>query len=250
MIPILIIILLLCVSAIFSASEMAIMGVPKYKIKKFINEHPERSKVARQLLHLRQDRSERTLITILIANNLVNVVLSVYAAQLGDSLFSNIALSGAMILIIISVSITFLIVFFSEIIPKVFATKFALSLAIFVTPIIRFVTILLFPIVWSLEQAIHALYRILKQPDDGVSKADVEVFVEDGRKQGIFSNTESMIINNFLEFDEREVDSVLKHRTDVFALSEDETLESAIQKVVQTPYSRIPIFRNDKDQIV
>jgi len=145
---------------------MAIMGVPKYKIKKFINEHPSKNKVAKQLLHFRQERSERTLITILIANNLINVVLSVYAGQLGDSLFSNIALSGAMILIIISLSITFLIVFFGEIIPKVFATKYALPFAIFVTPIIHAVTILLFPIVWILEQVIHLLSKIVDTQDE------------------------------------------------------------------------------------
>jgi len=60
-----------------------------------------------------------------------------YAAQLGDSVLANLALSGAMGFILISVSITFLILFFGEIVPKVFATKYALKFALFVAPIVQ-----------------------------------------------------------------------------------------------------------------
>jgi CBS domain containing-hemolysin-like protein len=59
-----------------------------------------------------------------------------------------------------------------------------------------------------------------------------------------------MIIKNFLEFNERGVESVLRHRTEVFALPADVTLKDAIKKVLEKPYSRIPIFEGDKDNII
>ena len=81
MIPLVIVVGLLLLSALFSSSELAIMGVPKYKIKKYILEHHPDTRRAELLLRLRE-KGERTLIAILIGNNLVNVVLSIYASQL------------------------------------------------------------------------------------------------------------------------------------------------------------------------
>ncbi|USN54504.1 MAG: DUF21 domain-containing protein [Candidatus Peribacteria bacterium] len=70
---------------------MAIMGVPLYKIKRHLREHPEEEKAAKLLLDLRL-KGERTLIAILIGNNMVNVALSIYAASLGDVLLAKFAL--------------------------------------------------------------------------------------------------------------------------------------------------------------
>jgi Mg2+/Co2+ transporter CorB len=77
--PRLVLVLLLAGSALFSASELAIMGVPLYRIKRYIRSNPE-SKSAQMIQFLR-DNPEKTLITILIGNNLVNVILSLYAGQ-------------------------------------------------------------------------------------------------------------------------------------------------------------------------
>jgi CBS domain containing-hemolysin-like protein len=154
MVPLLIVIGLLLLSALFSSSELAIMGVPIYKVKKFLKEHPHGHAKADLLLSLRA-RSERTLIAILIGNNLVNVALSVYAARLGDTLLGSVALSGATAFVMISVTITFLILFFGEIIPKVFATRYALRFALVMAPIIQGVIYLLFPFVYLLEVVIH-----------------------------------------------------------------------------------------------
>lgn len=83
-----------------------------------------------------------------------------------------------------------------------------------------------------------------------VSKEDVEIFMEEWKKQWIFSSTESLIIHNLLEFRERQVDSVFTHRTDIFAVSEDKTLHEAVIEMLSTPHSRIPLFNQDKDNIV
>ena len=132
--------------------------------------------------------------------------------------------------------------FFGEIIPKVFATKYALKFAMRVAPIVQFVIYILYPFVRVLEQVVNRLNRVLGSEEEKVSKEDVEVFMEEGKKQGIFSGTESLIIHNLLEFRERDVDSVFNHRTEVFALDKDITLKKAVEAILERPFSRIPIY--------
>ena len=94
------------------------------------------------------------------------------------------------------------------------------------------------------------LNNLLGKNEEFVSKEDVEVFMEEGKRQGIFSSTESLIIHNLLEFRERKVESVFTHRTDLFAVSEDMQLDEAVEKMLATPHSRIPLYTNDKDDLI
>lgn len=245
MYPVISVIALLALSAAFSASELAIMSAPLYKIKQLANSD---SKLARLLLKLRQN-SSRTLITILIWNNLVNVVLTIYASQLGNNIVKWFAISWAIWFFIISVTITTLILFFWEIVPKIFATKFSLRYALIASPFIDTLWKLIFPVVFFFESLTKLLNKTT-HTEEKVSRSDVEMFVDEWKKQWIFSNIESMIIRNLFDFNERSVESILKHRTEIFALSNDTSLKEAIYQALSNPYSRIPVYENDKDTIV
>ncbi len=247
--PWIIVVWLLVLSALFSSSELAIMWVPIYKIKKYINDHIKNPWTSKLLLSLRE-KSEWTLIAILIGNNLVNVALSIYAASLWETILGQFALWGAAGFMIVSVTITFLILFFWEIIPKVFAAEYALKFWMIVSPFIQGITWLLFPLVRILEQVIHGLKRLVWANTEQVTKEEVDIFVEEGKKEGIFTNTESLIIHNFLEFSERNVESVFQHRKNIVAIDEEATLLEAKDLILSNSYSRIPIYRADKDQIV
>ncbi|MBS8121611.1 hemolysin family protein [Candidatus Vampirococcus lugosii] len=243
---IIIIVLLLFLSAAFSASEIAIMSSPIYKIKQLVNSN---SKLARLLLKLRQN-SSRTLIVILIGNNLVNVILTIYASSIGDIIVKSFAISGAIGFFAISVLITTLILFFGEIVPKVFANKYYLKYALFISPFIDFLSRILFPFVIFFDFLTTLISKSVSTNDESVSRSDVEIFVDEGEKQGIFSNIESMIVKNLFDFNNRSVDSILKHRTEIFAICSNTKLKDAIQMVLEKPYSRIPIYEEDKDNII
>lgn len=242
---VIIVVLLLMLSATFSAAELAIMSAPKYKIKQLVNV----SRFANLLLHLREN-SSRTLITVLVSNNLINVILTIYASNVWNQILQVFAISWAIGFMLVSVVITTLILFFGEIIPKVFATKFALNYALFISPVVAVVEKILFPVVLFFDVITKFLNKSLNTNDDLVSRSDVEVFVDEWKTQWIFSLTESMIIKNLFEFNKRSVESVLRHRTEVFALSVDTTVSDAIRETLKNPYSRIPVFEHDKDHIV
>lgn len=147
-------------------------------------------------------------------------------------------------------TITFSLLLFWEIMPKAFASKFALKLALRVSPLIYTLHRILIWIVRPLEQLVKRVNGLFKQVDTGVSRDDVEIFVEEGEKQGIFTSVESMIVRNLMVFRETSVEAVFKHRTEIFALSDTLFLEDAIKIVLTKPYSRIPIYHDDKDHIV
>ena len=109
---------------------------------------------------------------------------------------------------------------------------------------------MLYPLVWILEQVINRLKHLVGAKVDGVSKEDVDIFVEEGKKAGIFTKTESLIIHNFLEFSDRDVESVFQHRTSMQAISEKVTLAEARTFILDNKYSRIPLYKDDKDHIV
>lgn len=241
-------ILLLSASAFFSASELAIMWVPMYKIQRFHRQFPK-SKVIHYLINLRS-KTERTLITILIWNNLVNVLFSIYADNMSAGLLKYFAISWFVGSMVVVSSITLLLLMFGEIMPKAFASKFALQLALFVSPIITFLQRALIWIVRPIEQLVKRVNSLFKEWDSGVSRDDVEIFVEEWEKQGIFTMIESMIVKNLMVFRETSVEAVFKHRTEIFALADNLSLEESIKIILKNPYSRIPIYNNDKDHII
>jgi putative hemolysin len=74
---------------------------------------------------------------------------------------------------------------------------------------------------------------MVKHAEIHVSRDDVEIFVEEGETHGIFNETESMIIKNFIDFRDISVDAIFTHRTEMFALSQDITLKDAINKIIE-----------------
>jgi putative hemolysin len=244
----LIIIFLLGASAFFAASEMAIMWVPMYKIQRFHRQFPK-NKAIQYLLILRS-KTERALITILICNNLVNVLFSIYADNMSSGFLKYFAISWFLGSMIVVSSITLLLLLFGEIMPKAFASRFALQLAMFVSPFISFVQRLLIWIVRPLEQLVKWVNSLFNEWESGVSRDDVEIFVEEWEKQGIFTLVESMIVKNLMVFRETSVEAVFKHRTEIFALADNITLEESIKIILKNPYSRIPIYHTDKDHII
>lgn len=152
--------------------------------------------------------------------------------------------------LVISIAITFLILFFGEILPKVFANNAALTTAKYLSPLIYGLSIILFPIVISLEFIVSNIRKLAKTKEDKVSREDVEIFVEEWEKQGIFSDIESLIIKNLMDFRETSVEAVFKHRTEIFAIDWQSTLQQSITQILKKPYSRIPVYQWDKDNII
>lgn len=177
-------------------------------------------------------------------------MFSIYADNISSWMLKYFAISWFIGSMIVVSSITFLLLMFGEIMPKTFASKFALQLAMFVSPIITTIQWLLIWIVRPIEQFVKRVNSLFTSPESWVSRDDVEIFVEEWENQWIFSPVESLIIKNLMVFRETSVEAVFKHRTEIFALADNLTLEESIKIILKNPYSRIPIYNNDKDHII
>ncbi|MCF7834930.1 hemolysin family protein [Candidatus Gracilibacteria bacterium] len=243
----LLIAILVLFSGFFSGAEIAISSTPIYKIKQLLHSHKKKSA---KILLILKSKIEKTLITILIGNTLINVIISILAARIGDELTAKMAMSTASGFLLISVLTTFIILLFGEIIPKVFSSKLSLQISLAIAKPIRLLSYILRPILIIFELIMKVFSSFLNGNNQGVSKNDVEIFIQQGQKDGIFTETESRIIKNFLYFDERGVESILKHRTEIFAISDETVLKDALEEIAKSPYSRVPVFKKDKDNII
>lgn len=123
-------------------------------------------------------------------------------------------------------------------------------MALRMAPLMRGLSYLLWPVVVFLERVVKSINKLFRHEVTGVTKDDVEIFVEEGEKQGLFTDIESMIVRNLMDFRETSVDAVFRHRTEIFALDQSLTLREAIEETLARPHSRIPIYDRDKDHIV
>lgn len=243
----LLIAILVLFSGFFSWAEIAISSTPIYKIKQLLHSHKKKSA---KILLILKSKIEKTLITILIWNTLINVIISILAARIWDELTAKMAMSTASGFLLISVLTTFIILLFGEIIPKVFSSKLSLQISLAIAKPIRLLSYILRPILIIFELIMKVFSSFLNGNNQWVSKNDVEIFIQQWQKDWIFTETESRIIKNFLYFDERWVESILKHRTEIFAISDETVLKDALEEIAKSPYSRVPVFKKDKDNII
>lgn len=240
---ILLFIVLFGLSAFFSGSEIAFMSLPDHKVDSLVKEKKFWAKALRKL----KDNTEKLLITILIGNNLVNVL----TASLATKISLDIAVaSGAEQSLAIWIStwvITLLLLLFGEIFPKTFATKSAASVSLKVSKIYILLQYILFPIVWTIEKLMKLLNRWGKTVD--MTDKEIEAFIDMGKESGVLEETEHEKIKKMLDFHDTTAEEIMTPRIKIDFVSDEETVKDAIIKLSQFPHSRIPVYHENIDKV-
>lgn len=240
-----IVVLLLVISAFFSAAETAITGASRAKIHKLKIEGNRR---ARTVAKLRQ-KKEKFISTILFGNNVVNIAASAITTSLFIRLFGE---DGVLIATIV---VTILVVIFAEIMPKTYAIIFPEKVAIALAPFISFIIRLLSPITSSFQIVVSYIFKILRisQSDSQnlVSGTDalrgaIELELQEG---GVVKNDRDML-GSILDLSETEVAEIMIHRKQMDLLNADLPTEAMIEFVLSTLHTRIPVYRDSPDNII
>ena len=238
--------ILLLLSAFFSGSETALTAASHPLLHQLELSGDRR---ARLVNRLRRNR-ERLLGSILIGNNLVNILASVLATQLLIDLFGEAGVVYA------TVVMTLLVVIFSEVLPKTYAIAHANRMALAVAPFVRGFVTLFSPLSKAIQSFVRLLFRCF-----GVSfgaghgagdlaeeelRGAIELHAEDDhetlQKRGM--------LRSILDLTDVEVGEVMIHRSDVVAVNADLPTAQIIGEVVASPYSRIPLWREKPENIV
>ncbi len=224
----------LCFSAFFSGSEVAILGVSHMKAKQMAH---YRVPKAKHLLYLKEHTSE-TLITILIGNNIVNILGTVLATKFTIDTFGDIYLGLA------TGIITLLVLTFGEIFPKTLVSKNVKSVALFVAPIIVILLKIFTPLVWIFHSLSNLANKIGKKKvkEPLVTEQEIKYLVMIGEKEGEINEQEKEIINNVFKFNDIPVEKVMTKKDDVFALEWTTTLKEALPRLEEHAFSRVPVY--------
>lgn len=239
------ILIVVCIlfSAVFSGSEIAFMQLNETKLRHDAEERNNR--LAKAALRF-QERIDSGLIAILIGNNLVNIGSSSIAAALAISLMGE---GGAWVATAI---MTVLIITFGEIIPKIFASERAEGVAkAFVLPLAA-LRILLFPLIWVLQQGLKRLSRIWKnnESDDAVTEDDMETILDTVEDEGVVDEETADLLQSAFDFDEVLAYEVITPRVDLVAIDLDASREKQMKIAFASPFTRIPVYRDTPDHIV
>ncbi|MBR5928588.1 MAG: gliding motility-associated protein GldE [Prevotella sp.] len=234
-------VLLLIVSGLASGSEIAIFSLSPTDVSEL---DPEKRSTDEMIQRLRQD-SERTLATILIANNLVNITI----IMLFNYVFSQLVVFKQtwVEFLCITVLLTFILLLFGEIIPKVFARQNSLSFCRRVANSIMFFRKLFWPLENVLLSSGFLAERVL-QPDSHVlSVDDLEQALELTDKEEI--KDDQRILRGIIRFSDETVKEVMTSRQDVVDLNIKSSFRDVLQCIVENNYSRIPVYQNNSDNI-
>jgi len=238
---IIILIILVLLSAFFSASEIALISLSKSKVNELV------AKKARncQTLKVLKNNPHRILITVLIGNNIVNIGASALAAVIFTEKFGSSGIGIA------TGVMTFIILVFGEITPKSFAQQHAEGLSLLVAKPIYLLQILLFPIVWIFEKLVNIIsYLFGTKKTHTVTEGEIVAMLKIGAKEGSIEKHEKELIENVLEFNDIEVGEIMTPRVAIEALDCEMSIQEAVDFVIKHTHTRIPVYKGDIDHII
>ena len=236
-------VILLCLSAFFSASETAIFSTNKVKIRHLAEEGNKRATLLRRML----EQPGRPISTILIGNNVVNIGSTAIATSLAISFFDS---SGAGIATAI---MSVLILIFGEITPKTLVARNPEEFSLNISSIINRLGKVLSPLIFVLNSFTNLLVKML---DGSVTKKqfiteeELRMLVNVGEEEGFIDEDEREMIDSIFEFNDTLVREVMVPRIDIYAVDVEDTLENVIKLVMKVGHSRIPVYEQTVDNII
>ena len=232
-------ILLLCISALVSGSEVAFFSLTPKELSRMRESTASRDKAIISAL----DNVEHLLATILVTNNLVNICIVILTSNLVDSMF----VFNRFEFLFKTVVVTFLLLLFGEILPKVFSQSNRKDFARFAIYPIKFFGILTYPLAYILVRTGGRISRLASRNTE-ISMEELADAV-DLAKDSAESMQEHQMLTGIVNFVNTEVEEIMRPRIDITALDIKSTFEQVKATIIESGYSRIPIYDEDLDDI-
>jgi putative hemolysin len=231
-------------SGFFSGSETALIGISKERVHRLATE----TKHGRRIEQLVSD-PERMLSTLLVANNVVNVLAAAVATTLFISLVGE--RWGPWLATLV---VTAVILVFGEITPKTLATRYPERFALAVAPAIWQLSRFLAPVATFFRSITRGLLRLFRVPVEGdstaVTDADIKALAELGHRDGQIEEAEREIIDAVFDIADRPVRDVMTPRVDIVTLTDPVSMDDVRVAVAATGHSRFPLTRGDLDDLI
>ena len=243
LIQLIVIIVGIILSAFFSSSETALTSVNIFKIRQMEKNGVEKAPLVRKLV----DNIGSVLTTILIGNNIVNIVTTTIATIFFTEVMGP---KGAVISPIV---LTIVVLIFGEVTPKNIAAANSEKLALNVARPIKLLDFIFKPVNFILGKITGAITKIFvgeEEESSLVTEEDLKTIVDVSEEQGVINNEESEMINNVFEFGNSYVSDIMTARTNMEAISIESDQEELYEMLKETNHSRIPVYGKNIDNIL
>jgi putative hemolysin len=235
--------ILLFLSAIVSGAEVALFSLSQKDINETLQENNPRGKIISNLL----DKPKKLLATLLVANNFFNIGVVILFSFIGQNIFANVS-SPVFKFILEIILVTFLILLFGEVLPKVYASRNNIKFAKRVAYPIAILDTLLSPISLPMRSVTLYLHNKLGKQKNSFSINQLSQALELTDSEGT-SSEEQKILEGIVSFGNTDTKQVMSPRIDIFALEISESFSAICPKIIEKGFSRIPVYRDNIDQI-
>lgn len=225
-------------SAICSGTETAILSVPLLKARQLAQ---SQKPAAMALLGIRQ-KVNRPIATIVILNNLFNIVGSITIGGIAGHLL------GDTLLGIFSGILTFFVIMFGEILPKTLGERYAVRVAMTVAIPVRTLTWLFTPIVWLLEKFTAPFVQHDQRPI--TNESEIKLLASLGYQEGIIEEDEAEMIRRVFRLNDMKAETIMTPRVALTFLPADSTIADLQQDILDSQHSRILVIDHDIDHVL
>ena len=236
-------------SAFFSGGELALMSMDMVGLE---DRASSGDRIARMQLTMRQ-RPQRTLGTILIGNNIVNIIAPTFATLTAQQHLAPIKGIGDKATLISTIGMIVLVTIFGELVPKTFAAVRGKRVASLVTPPLYLLDILLQPANWLLEALISPLIRWFTggstSVENRIGRTELRAVLTAAMTGGHLSREDVAIAREAIEMSHRDLEDVMTPRVEIEALPQEATVGEAMHLMDSTGHSRIPLYEESVDNI-
>ena len=233
-------VILIALSAFFSASETAYTSINKVRLKNLVNDGNKKAEKALKL----SENYEKLLTTILVGNNLVNILASsictwMFALFFGD--WSVLAATLFMLVVLLT---------FGEITPKTIAKRNPEKVAMLFASPLSFVMALLTPISMLFRALSGSINSENADEQPTLTEEELSVMIDEIEGEGVLEKSESELIKSAIEFDDKQVSEILTPRVDIVAVERSATMEDLKNVLLSSGFSRIPVYDGTIDRII
>ena len=237
----LILLVLIVLSAFFSASETALTSCSKLRLKKLAKNGNERANKVLKLI----DSYDETLSTILIGNNIVNIAAASISAAVCTAYFGAEGLAAATIITAI------VVIIFGELLPKSAAKDLPEKFALFCAPLLSFLVLILTPLNFFFKTAKAFLTKVLKRNNSrGLTEDELLLMVDEVENDGAINKEDSELIKSAIEFSDIRVREIMTPRVDAVTLDIADGNQEALKTFVSHGFSRLPVYKEDDDKMI
>lgn len=253
---IILLIILILINGIFSASELAFLSLDKIELKEKVQKKEKKAILINKIL----ENPSAFLSTIQIGITLAGFLASAFAADYFADYFINIinisfiseSVLRTILVVLITIILSYFTLVFGELVPKKLAINNPYKIASKFVGLINIVRIIFSPLIKLLTISTNFICKLLniKENEDTITEEDIKKMILLGRSEGIIEEKEKEYILNIFNFNDIEVSKVMTPKKDVEMIDIDESMKNIVLKIKETKYSRFPVYKNNKDNII